>query len=160
LTYTIDLARQLELRIPPPIVALLVALAMWGVSRQTVAPIAVENVRVPLAVALALTGVAFDLAGLLAFRRARTTINPMRPQAASSLVESGVYRLTRNPMYVGLFLVLCGWAAFVASWWSLVGPFAFAGYIRRFQIAPEERALAARFGEPYLRYRARVRRWL
>ena len=152
--------RALELKIPPPVVALLVALAMWGVSRDAAALPAAEFARLPLALALAVVGAAFDVSGLIAFRRARTTINPMKPQAASSIVDSGVYRLTRNPMYVGLFFVLCGWAAYLWTGWALAGPFAFAAYIGRFQIAPEEKALTALFGAKYLAYRERVRRWL
>ncbi|CAG1008807.1 protein-S-isoprenylcysteine O-methyltransferase [Burkholderiales bacterium] len=156
----IDIMRFLELRVPPPVVALLVALAMWGASRESAAPAAPDLVRVPLAIALAVVGAAFDVSGFLAFRRARTTINPMKPRSASSLVESGVYRVTRNPMYVGLLFMLCGWTVFLWSWWALPGPLAFAAYIGRFQIAPEEKALAALFGARYLAYKARVRRWL
>ena len=141
-------------------VALLVALAMWAASRRSVDPVLTELVRVPLAIALAVIGAAFDLSGLVAFRRAKTTVNPMRPQSTSSLVGSGVYRLTRNPMYVGLAFMLCGWAVFLWSWWALPGPFAFAAYVDRFQIVPEERALSALFGADYMAYKHRVRRWL
>ena len=141
-------------------VALLVALAMWAASRRSVDPVLTELVRVPLAIALAVIGAAFDLSGLVAFRRAKTTVNPMRPQSTSSLVGSGVYRLTRNPMYVGLAFMLCGWAVFLWSWWALPGPFAFAAYVDRFQIVPEERELSALFGADYMAYKNRVRRWL
>jgi protein-S-isoprenylcysteine O-methyltransferase Ste14 len=152
--------RTLELRVPPPVVALLVALAMWGVSRSSVTAAAPEVLRVSLAAVLAAVGIAFDVLGLVAFRRAKTTINPMKPQSTSSMVESGIYRVTRNPMYVGLVFILCAWAVFLWSWWALLGPFAFAAYIGRFQIAPEEEALASLFGAEYLAYKARVRRWL
>jgi protein-S-isoprenylcysteine O-methyltransferase Ste14 len=150
----------LDLRVPPPVVALLAALAMWGVSRDAAASAAPEHVRLPLVIALAIVGAAFDLSGLIAFRRARTTINPMKPHSTSSMVDSGVYRVTRNPMYVGLVFLLCAWAVFLWSWWALPGPFAFAAYIGRFQIAPEEKALTALFGAEYLAYKAKVRRWL
>jgi protein-S-isoprenylcysteine O-methyltransferase Ste14 len=150
----------LELRVPPPVVALLVALAMWIVSRDAVASGASELTRLPLAIALALVGVAFDLSALIAFRRAKTTINPMKPQSTTSMVASGVYRMTRNPMYIGLVFLLGGWAVFLWTWWALLGPFAFAAYITRFQIAPEEKALSALFGAEYLAYKSQVRRWL
>ena len=152
--------RALELKVPPPVVALIVALAMGGVARDAAALPAPELVRLPLAMALALAGAAFDVSGLLAFRRARTTINPMKPGSTSSMVVSGVYRVTRNPMYVGLVFILCGWAVYLWSWWALPGPLAFAAYVGRFQIAPEEKALSALFGADYLAYKARVRRWL
>lgn len=152
--------RKLELKIPPPVVALLVALAMWGVARNSDASAASEMPRLLVAIALALVGVAFDVSGVIAFHRAKTTINPMKPQSTSSIVDSGIYRVTRNPMYVGLVFLLCAWAVFLGPWWALPGPLAFAAYIGRFQIAPEEKALAALFGAEYLSYKAKVRRWL
>jgi protein-S-isoprenylcysteine O-methyltransferase Ste14 len=152
--------RTLELRVPPPVVALLAALVMWGVSRNAVASGTPELLRLPLAMTLALVGVAFDLSALMAFRRAKTTINPMKPQSTSSMVTSGVYRATRNPMYVGLVFLLGGWAVYLWTWWAWLGPVAFAAYITRFQIAPEERVLIALFGAEYLTYKSQVRRWL
>jgi protein-S-isoprenylcysteine O-methyltransferase Ste14 len=141
-------------------VALLTALLMWCVSRYASTIGVATTVRVVVAFTFAAVGMAFDVSGLIAFHRAKTTVNPMKPGAASSLVDSGVYRMTRNPMYVGLVFLLLGWAAYLGSPWTLAGPFVFAAYINRFQIAPEEQALAALFGEAYLAYRARVRRWL
>jgi protein-S-isoprenylcysteine O-methyltransferase Ste14 len=150
---------SLELKVPPPVVALLVALAMWGLAR--LAPLAGEpSSRAVVALALAALGVAFSVSGAIAFRRAKTTKNPMKPQAASSLVVSGVYKLTRNPMYLGLSLVLLGWAVSLWSAWALLGPVVFITYISRFQIAPEERILTTLFGSEYSAYKARVRRWL
>jgi protein-S-isoprenylcysteine O-methyltransferase Ste14 len=150
----------LELKIPPPAVALLIAVAMWFASK------AGPSIEVPLLVrsvafgAIALAGGAVALAGDLAFRRARTTINPFRPQNTSALVTSGVYRRTRNPMYVGLLLVVVGWCVFLCSAPALLGPVAFVAYITRFQILPEERVLLSKFGPPYADYLGRVRRWL
>jgi protein-S-isoprenylcysteine O-methyltransferase Ste14 len=151
---------HLELKVPPPIVALVLAVAMWAVSRSTFVFEVDAALRIPVAVAIALAGGAFSVAGVAAFRRAKTTVNPMKPEAASSLVTGGVYRVTRNPMYVGLLLVLLGWAAFLCAPWALIGPAAFVAYMNRFQIAPEERALRSMFGEGYSAYRAKVRRWL
>lgn len=150
---------SLELRIPPPLVALLVAAGMW-LSPQLALLGGAPLLRVPAAVALALAGAAFSILGVVSFRRAGTTVNPLKPASASSLVVSGVYRVTRNPMYVGLFFLLAAWAVYLWSPWALLGPLAFAAYISRFQIKPEERALAALFGDEYTDYRARVRPWL
>lgn len=150
----------LELKIPPPLVALAAAAATWIVSRHTPALPLPGLLRAMAAVAIALAGGAFSLGGLLAFRAAKTTVNPMKPESASSLVSSGVYRLTRNPMYLGLSLVLVAWAVLLASAWALVGPLCFVFYIGRFQIAPEERVLARMFGEQFAQYKSRVRRWL
>jgi protein-S-isoprenylcysteine O-methyltransferase Ste14 len=150
---------DLELKVPPPVVALLVAAAMWGGSLLAPSVGVSACVRVGAAIAIALAGVAIAVSGAVAFRRAGTTVNPMQPEATSSLVSSGIYRLTRNPMYAGLALVLVAWAIFLSSAWALLGPVFFVFYITRFQIRPEERALAKIFGAAYLDYRARVRRW-
>ncbi|WP_431273086.1 methyltransferase family protein [Variovorax ureilyticus] len=150
----------LELKVPPPALALVTALAMWAVSRFTFAFEVDVSLRIAMAVASALLGAVFSVAGVAAFRRARTTLNPMNPEAASSLVTNGIYRFTRNPMYLGLLLVLVGWAAFLCAPWGLVGPAVFVLYMNRFQIAPEERVLLSAFGEAYSAYRTRVRRWL
>ena len=151
---------SLELKIPPPVVAAVFALGMWGIS--LVAPLRPIPATLRLAgcTVFVTAGVFFSAAGIVSFRRARTTINPTKPETTSSLVSSGIYRITRNPMYVGLSLVLVAWAIFLFSAWALLGPVAFVLYIRRFQIAPEERALAKLFGSEYAAYRARVRRWL
>ena len=152
----------LELKIPPPVVALVLALSMWVVAAltTTLQVTYLLRLRVSVAVALALLGGAVSLAGTIAFRKARTTVNPMKPERASSLVIGGVYRFTRNPMYVGLLLVQIAWAAFLCAPWSLVGPLAFAVYITRYQINAEERVLMSLFGEAYARYKSRVRRWV
>jgi protein-S-isoprenylcysteine O-methyltransferase Ste14 len=113
-----------------------------------------------LALGLGAAGLVLDAAALAAFVRARTTVNPLRPEKSSALVRSGAYRLSRNPMYLGLALLLAGWAIWLANALALALLPAFVAWLDRFQIRPEERALAARFGAEYEAYRARVRRWL
>ena len=133
---------------------------MWG-SSFFVPPLEVPSlIRAALATTIAFVGLCFDIAGIIFFWRARTTINPMKPATTSSLVLSGVYRITRNPMYLGLLFILIAWAVFLSSVWLLLGPLAFVMYMNRFHITPEERALSAMFGKSYSAYRARVRRWL
>ena len=109
---------------------------------------------------LAAVGLGIGLAGVASFRRASTTVNPTKPGSVSRLVSSGVYRVTRNPMYLGLLLVLAGWAVFLSSAAALIVATTFVPTMNRFQIAPEERALAAIFGAEYAAYRNGVRRWL
>ena len=152
--------QALELKVPPPAVAALLAVAMWLSSRFGPS---VELSLLTRSIAFAIlvfAGAAMGVAGNVAFKRAQTTPNPFKPQLASSLVTSGIYRYTRNPMYVGLFLVLLGWAAFLCTAFALLGPLAFVAYIARFQVIPEERVLVAKFGAAYSEYVARVRRWL
>lgn len=152
--------RALELKVPPPVVTLLAALAMWGVALVT-PPLAVPGrLRAAAAIVLAAGGLASAISAVLAFRRARTTIHPLQPETSSALVTTGIYRVTRNPMYLGLAMLLIAWAALLSSLWALLVLPLFAIYLTRFQIVPEERALAGIFGGDYAAYRARVRRWL
>jgi len=152
--------QALELRIPPPIVALLIAAITWSISVATPSVELPGLIRVATAIALALAGVTTAILGVIAFRRARTTVNPLKPETTSTIVTSGIYRYTRNPMYVGLTLVLFAWAVFLSSAWALLGPVGFTLYINRFQIIPEERVLSGMFGTSYSAYQAKVRRWL
>jgi protein-S-isoprenylcysteine O-methyltransferase Ste14 len=152
--------RLLELRIPPPIVALTVAGGMWLVARSAPVLQVPHTVRLAAAIALAVLGAAVALAGVLSFRRARTTLNPLKPETSAALVTGGVYSFTRNPMYLGMLLALIGWAAYLSSSWSLLGPVLFVMYIARFQIVPEEKALDQLFGASFAEYRRRVRRWI
>src|SRR5450631_3005379 len=148
--------QALELKIPPPAVTVLIAGAMWVVSLVTPSLDVPRLIRVVAAIAIAVAGGGIALSGAVSFRRAGTTINPMKPETTSSLVTTGIYRVTRNPMYVGILFVLVAWAIFLAAPWALVGPLAFVLYMNRFQIAPEERVLSALFGADYCSYKARV----
>ena len=150
----------LELKISPPAVAAVAALAMWGVSADLADAASARAHRVAAAIAVALIGACFAVGGGISFRRAKTTSNPKKPEAVSALVISGFYRMTRNPMYLGVAIVLVAWAIALSSAWALLGPLAFVLYIDRFQIAPEERVLAALFGAEYSAYQTGVRRWL
>ena len=151
---------SLEHKIPPPVIGALVAAAMWSVSALGPQfPIATGPKYAAVAI-LAVAGVAFDLLGLLAFRAFRTTVNPLKPERASAMVTSGVYRVSRNPMYVGMVLLLLAWAVNLSALLPFAGPPIFVLYITRFQIRSEERVLKGIFGEEYSAYAARVRRWL
>ena len=151
---------SLEHKIPPPVIGALVAAAMWSVSAVGPQfPIASGPKYAAVAI-LAVAGVAFDLLGLLAFRAFRTTVNPLKLERASAMVTSGVYRVSRNPMYVGMVLLLLAWAVNLSALLPFAGPPIFVLYITRFQIQSEERVLKGIFGEEYSAYAARVRRWL
>lgn len=151
----------LEHKVPPPVVGVVTAAAMWWLV-STIGQVATpgQGLRAWLVGVLVAVGLAIDLAGLLAFRAHRTTFNPLRPERASSLVSTGVYRITRNPMYLGMASLLLAWVLYLGSWLALAGPLAYVLYLNRFQIVPEERALLALFGDEYRQYMARVRRWL
>lgn len=133
---------------------------MWGLSALGPEVPLASMLKYVLLVALVVVGIAFDLLGLLAFRSARTTVNPLKPERASSMVTGGVYRVTRNPMYLGMAVLLVAWAVYLSRLLPFVGPVVFVLYITRFQIEAEERALRGLFGEEYSSYASRVRRWL
>ena len=152
--------KYLENRLPPPFLALALGLAMWGASYAFPPVIAGGPLRYVISALLFALAAAFGAPAVRAFGRARTTIDPVHVDRASAVVTSGVYGLTRNPMYVGLTCLLLSWSAFLTVPWTLVGPLVFVLFIDRFQIVPEERAMAARFGEVYAAYQSRVRRWL
>lgn len=152
--------RFLETRIPAPFVAMAIAGGMWLLPRAQAVSDAVDVVR------LAAIDVSMNLSALVAlaafagFWQARTTINPLRPERASVLVTHGIYRYTRNPMYLSLLLLLVAYASHLGSWEAFAGPLAYTAYITRYQILPEERILALKFGGQFAEYRRRVRRWI
>lgn len=150
----------LDLKIPPPLIALLVGLAMWFAAPVGPALHLGPATRYVIASAVGVAGLAFIISGLTGFRRAQTTTNPQKPERASVLVTGGVYRFTRNPMYLGLCFLLTAWAVYLSAILPFAGPFLFALYMVRFQIRPEERVLSRLFGQEYADYMTRVRRWL
>ena|SRR2546423_3118610 len=152
--------RWLELKVPPPAVALFFGVLMWLAS-PLVAPIEVSfGIRVAVAVVIASVGLVFGIAGMVSVVRAKTTMNPTKPNATSSLVTGGIFGITRNPMYLSLLLYLLAWAMYLSSWPVVLFLPVFVLYITEFQIKPEERALSSLFGVEYAAYKARVRRWL
>ncbi len=152
--------RSLELKVPPPAVALAAAVLMWLMSRAAPQLGFEFPTGSLIGSILALVGIVTSVSGVVTFRRAKTTVNPTTPEAASSLVNGGIYAITRNPMYLGLLLILTGWALFLSNALGFLLLPIYIVYINRFQIAPEERALGSLFGREYTAYQSRVRRWI
>ena len=150
----------LELKVPPVAVVLVTAALMWLVATAVPAFGFVFPARDFLALSLAVAGAVVSLSGVVLFKRAKTTVNPLKPGSSSSLVSSGVYAFSRNPMYLGFLLIVAGWAVFLSNVLALLLLPAFIVYMNRFQIEPEETALALRFGPAFAAYQSRVRRWL
>ena len=151
---------SLELKIPPDVVALVVAGLMWLVFTVTPRLNVSIGYRVFAAAALALLGLLLLAAAKVALGRAHTTGDARHPGSARHLVTGGVYRVTRNPIYLAMTLLLLSWAVALASPASVWVSAVFALYVQRFQIRPEERALGFLFGQDYSDYARRVRRWL
>lgn len=147
-------------KIPPPVILLLSGTIMWFVAHSPYA----YTVAVPFApiigLLLAVAGVATAATAIRQFSRAETTVNPLDPGAATALVDSGIFARTRNPMYIGLLLVLSGWAVWLESASNILVLAVFVSYITELQIKPEEQALRKIFGQAYVDYCDRVRRWI
>jgi protein-S-isoprenylcysteine O-methyltransferase Ste14 len=152
--------RALELKIPPPAVALLTGILVWLASRAAPSFAFEFPAHNIVAICLVAVGVTSAISGFAAFAQARTTINPTKPEKSTSLVTSGVYTITRNPMYLGLLLVLTGWALHLSNAVAFLFLPGFIVYINRFQIAPEEKALTSLFAREFVTYQSRVRRWV
>ncbi len=150
----------LELKIPPAAVFLVCAAGMWLLARAF--PAGDFDLRYAgfLAIAIAGSGLAVALAGIVEFRRLSTTVNPLQPGEASSIVTGSIYRYTRNPMYVGLACCVLAWGLYLRNFAALLCIVIFIVYMTQFQIKPEERALKEKFGDEYASYKSRVRRWL
>lgn len=151
----------MKLKIPPPLVTLIILLLMWwlGPFFQW----AHFEIAYTEWVALLIAGsaISVSMAGFMAFRNNQTTVNPLAPETTSTLVVEGVYRFTRNPMYLGLLLLILSWGLFLSNWFIMVlPPVIFIFYMNFFQIRYEEEALHILFGEVFENYKQRVRKWL
>lgn len=150
----------LEHKIPPPLVAITCAVIMWLIAGGVPHWSLLTWSKGLALVVLYLIGTAFSLGGVFAFKKAKTTLNPLQPCESSALVQSGVYKITRNPMYLGMAVFLLMWAIYLGSWASLLGLALYVAYMNQFQIKPEERAMRSLFGDTFEQYCQQTRRWL
>lgn len=150
----------MQATVPPPLVAALVALLMKLITMGGMAlPFGNGWPRIA-AILLVITGVGIAIAGIVQFRRHQTTVDPLNPDRASALVTDGIFTRTRNPMYLGLLLGLIGYGFWLASISALVIALVFIPLITASQISTEERVMEDLFGDAYLSYKHRTRRWL
>lgn len=151
---------SLETKIPPPVVLLVVGFAMWLGASVGPGFALSETVSKGLIAFFLFAGLFIAVLAVVEFIRVKTTVNPMRPENTSSLITSGIYRMTRNPIYLGDASLLIAWAFYLSSFFMFVGIVIFVLYINRFQIVPEERVLMKMFGSAFEYYKTNVRRWL
>ena len=152
--------KYLELKVPPVVVVIASGFLMWIVSWMFPS----QSFWFPGIYACAnlfgAIGIITVAAGIRSFRQARTTVDPRKPDTATSLVQSGIYKYSRNPIYVGLLFILIGMAVYSRNYSSFAVLPAFVLYMNRFQIRPEEQALEHLFAQDFRDYKKRVRRWL
>ncbi|MCP4270505.1 MAG: isoprenylcysteine carboxylmethyltransferase family protein [Gammaproteobacteria bacterium] len=152
--------QTLELKIPPVAQTLLIAALMLAQSLSGFTLLIDIPGKIWIAGLAGLVGGIISLLGVLAFWQAKTTVDPRIPADASQLVNSGIYQLSRNPMYLGFLLVLIGWAVYLSNVTAFFLLPVFILYMNRFQIKPEERFMLEKFGNKYETYMAEVRRWI
>lgn len=150
----------LKLKIPPPIYMLLTALCMKLLDKYT--PLYSWDVSVwrNMGVMFIVLALFLDIYSLLQFLRGSTTINPLHPEKTEKLITTGMYRYSRNPMYVGLLYLLMGWSLILGSLSPIFMLPVFILLITKQQILPEEKVLEEIFGQQYRDYKQTVRRWL
>tara|TARA_R110002073_G_scaffold125486_4_gene270032 strand:- start:86 stop:547 length:462 start_codon:yes stop_codon:yes gene_type:complete len=150
---------SLELKIPPLVLLVIYAMAMWSLAMLL--PSYQINMPGNIWVALIFlaVGVLVPISAVLSFRRARTTVDPRAPEQSTVLINSGIYKLSRNPMYLGFLLLLISWFFYLDHWAGIILLPLFVAYLTRFQIKPEERFLLKHFGAPFQSYLNTVRRW-
>lgn len=146
--------------IPPPIILLLSGIAMWFLAHSEFAYTISYPFALITAIILAAIGIFVCASAIRQFKSVETTISPLQPDSATSLVHSGIFARTRNPMYLGLFLILSGWAVWLQSVSNAIILLAFVFWLTELQIKPEEEALRKVFGQGYIDYCKRVRRWI
>ena len=150
-----------ELKIPPPAIFVCCGALAWAIAKFVATPFDLHGLSTTLvAASLVALAIAVATSAILTFRRVETTIDPTKPSNTSSLVTHGVFRFTRNPMYLALLLLLTGWVIYLGSVVAIATPLLFVACISRLQIRPEERILAAKFGAAYSAYCGEVRRWI
>ena len=146
--------------LPPPLVMAITALFMWLSSQSGSVGQFSFSGQLAVAVTLGLVGLLLMLLAAQAMRQARTTLLPFDPSLASTLVTSGVFRYSRNPIYLGDALLLLAWAIWLGHGLALLLWPLFIGYMTLVQIRTEERALQQKFGSAFTQYCQQVRRWL
>jgi protein-S-isoprenylcysteine O-methyltransferase Ste14 len=146
--------------IPPPVILIFFVGIALGIDVFSPFDLLLGQSRLPLALVFGGVGVLIAVLGVLQFQKHKTTINPHKIDKAKALVTGGVYRFTRNPMYLGMLLVLIGVVFYSRDVLALVTLPGFVVTLNRLQIQLEERALRAMFGDAFEAYCARTRRWI
>jgi protein-S-isoprenylcysteine O-methyltransferase Ste14 len=150
----------MSLKIPPVIVTLVSILMMWGTTNLDIRIDARFHVSIWVSVTCTIIGLVIGITGVLQFIAHKTTVNPHRPKNSSSLVSGGIYKYTRNPMYLALLILLISIGFYLGSFLAFLILPLFILYMNKYQIIPEERVLDEIFGDDYKKYQERVRRWI
>ena len=145
-------------KIPPPIVVLILVISTFFSSKK------IDLIQIPfqslISIFILSMGILILLNPVLKFKKSKTTINPIKFKKVNKLVTSGIYKYSRNPMYLGLLMIVISSSIFYLNIYSILTPLFFYLWINRFQIKREEVFLTEKFGEDYLSYKKKTRRWI
>lgn len=148
---------SLELKIPPVVLVVITALMMAIQAQLTIFPFKSSWLIASSVIAFGFVMIAM---AVWQFKKEQTTVNPLNPNQSSQIVNTGIFAVSRNPMYVGMTIILIGIAMGLGEWMCFIWIIGFVLYMTKFQIKPEERILADKFGNEFIQYCQRVRRWL
>ena len=145
-------------KIPPPVVALILVISTFFSSKK------IDLIQIPFQTSIAIfilsVGILILINPVLKFIKSKTTINPIKFKKVNKLVTSGIYRYSRNPMYLGMLMIVISSSIFYLNIYSILTPLFFYLWINRFQIKREEVFLTEKFGKDYLSYKKKTRRWI
>ena len=150
----------MKLIVPPPFIALACLVLMWVTAKYFPNLSFDFPLRVLLALVVCIAGGIINIVAVSHFVRNKTTISPVTPQKTEALVITGMYTFTRNPMYLGMVLLIIAIGLWLGNAMMIPAVVLFVWYITQFQIKPEEEALREKFGAPYEEYCKKVRRWI
>ena len=146
------------IKIPPPILVLILVISNYFSSKK------IDLIHFPnqdlISIITLLIGVLILINPILKFIKSKTTIDPIKFKKVNKLIISGIYKYSRNPMYLGLLMIVISTSIFFLNIFSITTPLLFYCWINRFQIIREESFLTEKFGEEYISYKIKTRRWI
>ena len=145
-------------KIPPPILVLILVSSNYFSSKK------IDLIHLPnqdlISIIILLIGILILINPIFKFIKSKTTIDPIKFTKVNKLIISGIYKYSRNPMYLGLLMIVISTSIFFLNIFSITTPFLFYCWINRFQIKREEIFLTEKFGKEYMLYKTKTRRWI
>ena len=146
------------IKIPPPLIVLTLIISIYFSSKR------IDLINIPFQLEISFfilsLGILIFINPVLKFIKSKTTINPIQFEETNKLVTSGIFKYSRNPMYLGMLMIIISTSIFYLNIYSMLTPFLFIFWINKFQIKREEAFLAEKFGKEYLSYKNKTRRWI
>ena len=146
------------IKIPPPLIVLTLIISIYFSSKK------IDLINIPFQLEISFfilfVGILIFIYPVLQFIKSKTTVDPIKFKKVNKLVTSGVFKYSRNPMYLGMLMIVLSTSIFYLNIYSILTPFLFIFWINKFQIKREEAFLTEKFGKEYLSYKNKTKRWL